>query len=284
MKALRAAVVQCQATADHDAAMAHACAAVGAAAAAGARVVVLPENYSGIASPMRRRAWAFDPERPDEASAIAPLRELAAAHHLIVIAGGTPEHAPDERLFNTAAVITGAGVVARYRKLHLFDADVPGQPPLRESAEVAAGDRAVVCAVPEAVIGLSICYDLRFAELYRELVVAGSEVLVVPAAFTHPSGQAHWEILVRARAIETQCFVLAAAQVGLHGGGRRSWGQSMIVDPWGRILAEAREEDAMVFADLDPEALLTARARIPCGEHRVDPQHLSVTRVDVDDR
>jgi predicted amidohydrolase len=261
--------------------MAHACAAVAAAASAGARLVVLPENYSGIASPARRRAWAFDPEHPDDAAAIAPLRALADAHDLVIVAGGTPEHAPASRLYNTAAVITSKGVVARYRKLHLFDADVPGQPPLRESHEVAPGDRAVACVLPEAVVGLSICYDLRFAELYRALTVAGAEVLVVPAAFTHPTGQAHWEVLVRARAIETQCFVLAAAQAGEHGAGRRSWGHSMIVDPWGRVLAEAGDDDAMVVADLEPEVLVEARARIPCADHRVAADRLAVARIDI---
>lgn len=280
MDPIRAAVVQTCSTADHAACMAAAHAACEDAAAAGATVVVLPENYAGIAAPPVRRRWAFDPDRPAHGTAIAPLCEVSAARGISIVAGGTPEAAPDGRMYNTAIVVATGRVVARYRKLHLFDADVPGQPPLRESTEVAPGDGAVLVRMPGLMLGLSICYDLRFAELYRALVVGGAEVLTVPAAFTYPTGEAHWEVLVRARAIETQCFVLAAAQHGEHGGGRRSWGHSMIVDPWGRVLGEARGGDDVIIADLDPAALHQARARVPCLEHRVDAARLRVEVVD----
>ena len=260
--------------------MASARAACEAAAEAGATLVLLPENYSGIAPASRRRAWAFGPDQPETASALAPLCEISAKHPVWIVAGGTPEAAPDGRLFNTSVVVAQGRVRACYRKIHLFDAKVPGQPPLRESEEVAPGDGAVAVRTPWGVVGLSICYDLRFAELYRGLADAGAEILTVPAAFTYPSGEAHWEILVRARAIETQCFALAAAQHGDHGGGRRSWGHAMIVDPWGRILAQAQHGDAVVLADLSPASLDEARARIPCGQHHVDAQRLRVDVID----
>jgi deaminated glutathione amidase len=278
---IRAAVAQLRATSDHAACMREATAACQTAVDRAATLVVLPENYAGIAPRGAPCTWAFDPARPQEASALAPLCELSARRGISIIAGGTPELAPDGRRFNTAVVLIGGRIVARYRKLHLFDADVPGQPRLRESDEVAAGDGAVLVHTPAAAIGLSICYDLRFAELYRALVDAGAEVLTVPAAFTYPTGEAHWEVLVRARAIETQCFVLAAAQHGEHGGGRRSWGHAMIVDPWGRILAEADGTDAIVVADLAPAVLDQARSVVPCLRHHVDPHRLAVTHVEV---
>jgi predicted amidohydrolase len=280
MDPIRAAVVQAHATADHAACMAAAVLACSAAASRGATLVVLPENYAGIASARARRAWAFDPTDPRAASAVAPLCEASARDGTWIVAGGTPELASDGRLHNTALLIGRGNVLAHYRKIHLFDADVPGQPPLRESAEVAPGDGLVVVQTPAARIGLSICYDLRFAELYRGLADAGAELLTIPAAFTHPTGEAHWEILVRARAIETQCFVLAAAQAGEHGAGRRSWGHAMIVDPWGRILAEAQGDDTLAIADLDPAALVEARRRVPCGQHHVDAAVLRATIVD----
>jgi len=282
MDPIRVAVVQARATDDHGASMAAIAEACAVAATHGARLVVLPENYAGIASARARRAWALQPGAPHAASAVAPLCEASAATGIWIVAGGTPELADDGRMFNTALVIGNGHVCARYRKLHLFDADVPGQPPLRESAETAAGDGAVIVRMPGAMLGLSICYDLRFGELYRGLAAAGAELLAVPAAFTHPTGEAHWEVLLRARAIETQCFVLAAAQHGEHGGGRRSWGHSMIVDPWGRILAEAGASDTCVVADLDPEVLVTARRRVPCGEHHVATDRLQVRIVDPD--
>jgi len=278
---IRAAVAQLRATSDHAACMRDAAAACVAAADRAAALVVLPENYAGIAPRGAPCTWAFDPDRPQDATALAPLCEVSARRGISIIAGGTPELAPGGRRFNTAAVVVGGRVVARYRKLHLFDADVPGQPRLRESDEVAPGDGAVLVRTPAAAIGLSICYDLRFAELYRALVDAGAELLTIPAAFTAPTGEAHWEVLVRARAIETQCFVLAAAQHGEHGSGRRSWGHAMIVDPWGRVLAEAGERDTIVVADLSPAVLEQARAAVPCLRHHVDPRRLAVTRVDV---
>jgi predicted amidohydrolase len=283
MQALDIAAIQMRADDDHPRCMATATAACRTALAAGATWVVLPENYSGIAAAAVRRSWALHGD-PCEASAVAPLLRLTQDYPgACIVAGGTPELADDGRVYNTALVLQVGRVLARYRKLHLFDADPPGQPPLRESDGTAAGDRAVAVRSREAVVGLSICYDLRFAELYASLAAAGAEVLLVPAAFTHPTGLAHWEVLLRARAIETQCFVVAAAQWGEHGAGRRSFGHSMIVDPWGRVLAQQREGDAIVQARLEPAALLDARARIPVAHHRVAHDRLRVALVDATD-
>jgi deaminated glutathione amidase len=276
MQALRVAVVQLSSDRDHPRCMAHATAACAEAIARGATLVILPENYAGIAEGAVRRGWACDPDAPAQASALAPLVELTTRSSARVIAGGTPELADAHRVYNTAFVLGEGRVLARYRKLHLFDADVPGQPRLRESDGTAPGDHAVLTAVPGAMLGLSICYDLRFAELYRALVEAGAELLAIPSAFTRQTGAAHWEPLLRARAIETQCFVLAAAQHGEHGGGRSSHGHAMIVDPWGRVLAESPRGDAVLVADLDPELLVSARTRMPVGAHRVDREKLRV--------
>ncbi|MFO0636754.1 MAG: carbon-nitrogen hydrolase family protein [Nannocystaceae bacterium] len=280
MHTFRAAVLQTNATADHARCMAAVLAGVHEAADRGASLVVLPENYAGIAPAPERLRWAADADAPASCSALAPLLPRTAAGGPVIIAGGTPERAADGRCHNTAFVLAGGRVAARYRKLHLFDADVPGQPPLRESDEVAPGDGAVLVRTPDAAVGLSICYDLRFGELYRALAEAGAEVLAIPAAFTRQSGAAHWDVLVRARAIETQCFVLAAAQHGEHGRGRTSFGHAAIIDPWGRVLAQQLDDsDAVLVAEIDPQALLDARTRIPTARHRLPPGRLAVQTV-----
>jgi predicted amidohydrolase len=276
MRALSAAVVQMSSDRDHARCMAHATAACEDAIARGAELVVLPENYSGIGDAAARRSWACDPAGPENGSALAPLVALTTGTGVRIIAGGTPELADDARCFNTCFVLGQGKAVARYRKLHLFDADVPGQPRLRESDGTVPGDRAVLARLPACALGLSICYDLRFGELYRALVEAGAEVIAIPSAFTKQTGAAHWEPLVRARAIETQCFVLAAAQHGEHGGGRSSHGHAMIVDPWGRIVAEAKNGDEVLIAPLDPQTMLDARTRVPALSHRLDASKLRV--------
>lgn len=280
MRALVAAVVQMSSDPEHARCMAHASAACEEAIARGAELVVLPENFAGIADGRARRAWACDPAAPERSSALAPLVRRTETGGVRIVAGGTPELADDGRVWNTAFVLGEGRVLARYRKLHLFDADVPGQPRLRESDGTAPGDRTVLARLPGCALGLSICYDLRFAELYRALVVAGAEAIAIPSAFTRQTGAAHWEPLVRARAIETQCFVLAAAQHGEHGGGRSSHGHAMIVDPWGRVLAEAEGGDAVLVATLEPEVLAQARARVPSLMHRVEPAKLRTETVE----
>jgi predicted amidohydrolase len=190
-----------------------------------------------------------------------------------VAAGSIAEQAADGRFYNSSPLLDPTGdVVAVYRKIHLFDVDIQGQPPLRESAAFAGGDQLVTHATEDVRIGLSICYDLRFPELYRGLVTLGAEVFLVPSAFTAATGEAHWEVLLRARAIEDQCFVVAPAQWGAWGApeeGRRCFGNSMVVDPWGRVLVRApKEGDGVWFAELDLAELRRVRQTLPALAHR----------------
>jgi len=167
--------------------------------------------------------------------------------------------------------VTPAGAIAaRYDKLHLFDVDLADGESYRESALIEPGAQAVLATTPWATLGLSICYDLRFPQLYRSLAQAGAEVLTVPAAFTKTSGQAHWHVLLRARAIETGCFVLAPCQCGDHGGGHETYGHSLIIDPWGRVLADGGEEVGYITAKIDLAEVAKARAMIPALGHDRD--------------
>ncbi len=222
--------------------------------------------YYGSASRGREIAEPIPGPITDRMAATARERSMWVA------AGSIGERA-GERVHNTATLFDREGeLVARYRKIHLFDVELAGQPPIRESALYSAGDQLVSHQTEEAKLGLSICYDLRFPELYRGLMVLGSEVMLIPSAFTAVTGEAHWEVLLRARAIEDQCFVVAAAQWGPWGppeDGRRCFGTSMIVDPWGRVLAKAPEEgDGVWSADLDLHALREVRATLPALGHR----------------
>jgi predicted amidohydrolase len=197
------------------------------------------------------------------------LAEAARSHQMWVLGGSICELDGD-RVFNTSLLFDPTGeVVARYRKIHLYDVDLPGQRPIRESALFSSGDQLVTHDVGDLRVGLSICYDLRFPELYRGLVVAGSTALAVPSAFQATTGKAHWKPLLRARAIEDQCYVLAAAQWGPPDAGHRTYGHAMIVDPWGTVACEAGEEgDAVLVADLDPAEVRRVRTTLPALGHR----------------
>jgi deaminated glutathione amidase len=175
-----------------------------------------------------------------------------------------------ERLVNRSFLVDDRGEIrARYDKMHLFDVDLPTGESWRESASFQAGEQAVVAASPLGLLGLSICYDLRFSGLYAALSDAGATVLSVPAAFTVPTGEAHWHVLLRTRAIESACFVVAAAQCGEHEDGRATYGHSLVIDPWGRILLDmGAESPALGFADLAMEELVAVRERLPVLEHR----------------
>ena len=234
------------------------------ALAAGADLVVLPENFGGIGHAPGHYAWAFEASNPHGSPALAPLFDLSTKHHAWIVAGGTPERVPDDpqRTYNTSLLLRRGRLVASYRKIHLFDADLPDAR-LREAEHTAAGNTPVIVHTEYGALGLSVCYDLRFPELFRALGAAGAELVVVPSAFTLQTGLAHWEPLLRARAIENQAWVLAAAQWGLHAAGRHSHGHSMIVDPWGTIVAQASEGDGIVLARLDPAVMEHARTRLP---------------------
>ncbi|MFO0744759.1 MAG: carbon-nitrogen hydrolase family protein [Myxococcota bacterium] len=245
---------------------------VGEAARAGATFVTLPENAVYMRTAPDARA-PMQPISGPDAVLVEQLRALAGELCVWLLVGSFPETGPDaSHYFNTSVLIdgtaAGAPVVATYRKLHLFDIDIAGSESQRESDTIARGDDIVVADVRGVPTGLSICYDLRFPRLYQRLVDAGARMLTVPAAFTEFTGKDHWMVLLRARAIETQTFVIASGQSGFHGGKRRTYGKSAIVDPWGIVLATAADGPGFALARLDFAAQDRIRASLPCLQHR----------------
>jgi predicted amidohydrolase len=239
------------------------------ARAGGACLAVLPENFAlmGRSDAARRAIAERDGAGPIQDAIARAARELG----LWIIAGTTPLHVDDDpRPANACLVYDAYGArVARYDKIHLFDVDVPGRDEsYRESANARPGAEPVVVDTPAGRVGLSVCYDVRFPELYRQLVARGAEVLTVPAAFTVPTGQAHWEVLLRARAVENLSFVIAAAQCGRHPNGRDTYGDSLIADFWGRVLARRAQAPGVVLATLDRAAQRTTRTSFPALQHR----------------
>jgi predicted amidohydrolase len=203
-----------------------------------------------------------------ESVPLARLRALAAELGIFLHIGSLAIKLDPARVANRSYLIDPEGAIAaRYDKLHMFDVDLAGGESYRESQHSRAGAKAVLADLPFGRLGLSICYDLRFSQLYRALATAGADFIAVPAAFTKQTGEAHWHVLIRARAIETGAFVLAATQGGLHEDGRATYGHSLIVSPWGEVLAEAGEEPGVIFADIDLAAAAEARARIPSLKH-----------------
>ena len=267
---LVAAAVQMRSGDDRAANEARALALVGQAADRGAQLVGLPEMWEHIGPAASKHAFAS----ALDGRQLAPLRELAARRGIWCLAGSIAELAPDGRLFNTSALLSPQGTIAAaYRKLHLFDVDIPDGARYRESETVAPGQ--VPPPVAEALglkLGLSICYDLRFPELYRKLADARADVLCVPAAFTAYTGRAHWELLLRARAVENQAYAFAPAQVGRIGPSsenRFAWGHACIVDPWGEVLADAGGADeGIALATIDPARLVQVRRDLPSLQHR----------------
>jgi predicted amidohydrolase len=243
------------------------------AARDGARTIVVPECFSFLGPEEGKLAIA---ESLSEGGPIlARMAALAKAHDVELVLGGFWERGPDpDHVFNACVQVAADGSVgAIYRKIHLFDVDLSDGTSLRESDTVSAGEEPVVADTRLGKLGLSVCYDLRFPELYRALVDRGAIALTVPAAFTLHTGKDHWEILLRARAIEQQCYVLAAAQTGHHrqadGSGRRfSWGHAMIVDPWGAVLAQCGEGEGWCVASVDPRYVERVRASLPSLRHR----------------
>lgn len=265
---LTVAAVQlsCQDNVDNN--LAEVRAQVALARARGANLVVLPENFAFMGGGEdKKRALA---ETIGEGPISRALSALAKEHQLSIIGGGMPERSGDpERPFNTLVAYGPAGEeLARYRKVHLFDVDLADGTKLRESDATKAGDEALVVDIAGVPVGLSICYDLRFPELYRRLVDKGARVVVVPAAFTLTTGKDHWHVLLRARAIENQVFVVAAAQWGKHPQGRATYGKSLICDPWGDVIAQAPEGVGLTVATLDFARQDAVRAQLPCLGHR----------------
>lgn len=249
---------------------------VGEAAAAGARLVVLPECFSflGRAEGDKMVAAEVIESGPTHRGPVmAMLAALCTQHHIWIIGGGTPETVPgdDKRAYNTLVVVDPTGrLVTKYRKIHLFDVDIPGGATLKESNSTVAGEDLEVVDIDGVPVGLSICYDLRFPELYRRLVLdLGAQVVVIPAAFTAHTGAAHWHVLMRARAIEDQTWIVAPAQWGKHNEKRESFGHSLIVDPWGVITSERAEGDGVLVQTLDGAAVEKRRTQMPVAGHAV---------------
>jgi predicted amidohydrolase len=237
------------------------------AAAGGAAILFTPE-MSGLLDRDRARAEA-NLHSEEQDPVLAAVCEAAARTGLWVHLGSLAVRGEGGRLANRGFLVDGRGEIrARYDKIHLFDVDLATGESWRESALYRPGERAVVAETPLGPLGLSICYDLRFPDLYRALTDAGATILAIPAAFTVPTGRAHWHILVRARAIEAGVFVAAAAQSGRHEDGRETFGHSLVVDPWGEILLDMGEGQGVGFAELDRARLDEVRSRLPAIAHR----------------
>lgn len=263
-----AAVVQMTSGADVGVNLARAGELIGEAAARGAELAVLPENFALLGEDERDK-FAVAESLDGGGPILTAMREAAARHHLALVLGGFPEKKSDTHVYNTAIHLDRDGVVREvYRKIHLFDVAIPDGASYRESATVAPGDAPVVAATPFGGLGLSVCYDVRFPELYRRLAADGARVLAVPAAFTLHTGRDHWHVLLRARAVENLCFVLAAAQYGRHNAKRVTYGHSCIVDPWGQILAEVGDHEGVAVAELDFAYQDRLRAELPALGHR----------------
>ncbi len=264
---MRIAVLQMTSGIDPAANAATVTRAVADAASGGAVMLFTPE-MSGLVDRDRERAaksvWAEDDD-----PVLAAVRASAAEHHLWVHIGSLMIRRADGKLANRGFVIDDQGAIrARYDKLHLFDVDLPTGESWRESNAYTAGEGAVVVDTPAGALGTTICYDMRFPDLYRALTDAGATILAMPAAFTRPTGAAHWHILLRARAIEGAAFVVAAAQTGVHEDGRATYGHSLVIDPWGEVLLDMGEAPGLGFAEIDPVLQEDVRTRVPALKHR----------------
>jgi len=238
------------------------------AAASGAEAVFLPECFSLMQT--SRQQLRENAERSGDGPIQQAMAEAASLHQIIVFAGSLPINSDDpKRVYNCSMVFTPAGgCVADYCKIHLFDVSLESGEQYLESAYTMAGTKLVNIETAIGNVGLSVCYDLRFPELYRALVTRGANILLVPSAFSPTTGPAHWEPLLRARAIENFCYVVAAAQTGHHPSGRSTYGHSLVVDPWGRVIAEKPEGVGLLMAEIDLKEVDNARRQMPSLEHR----------------
>lgn len=237
------------------------------AAAAGATLIALPETC--VFMERGRKAMQARLTAPQDNSDLKQIAALTAELGVHVLIGSMVLASEDtERAVNRSLLLAPDGTVAAsYDKIHMFDVTLANGETHAESASYQPGERLAVADIGEAKLGLSICYDVRFPTLYRRLAEAGADIISVPSAFTRPTGKAHWHILLRARAIETGCFIIAPAQVGAHENGRETYGHSLIIDPWGQVLAEAGDADDMIMAEIDVSLVEKARAQIPALTH-----------------
>ena len=260
---IRIGIVQLTATQDRDRNLEHARELMARAVDKGASLLALPENFSYMAADNSKVSMGEDLE---SGASVTFLREFAREHSVALVGGTVPLKVNNpNKVANACLVIAPNGdIVARYDKIHMFDVQVDDRDAYVESAYIEAGGEIVVAELFGVPMGITVCYDVRFPELYRTLALSGARVLFVPAAFTVPTGRDHWEVLLRARAIENSCYVAAIGQVGHHYGDRHTYGHSMLIDPWGRIVAEAGGEDPEVLvADVDLAVLEETRVRVP---------------------
>lgn len=265
MRSYLAAAVQMTASSVKEENLAKAETFVRLAVERGATLIVLPEVF----------AWRGP--RAEEPAQVEPipgptserLRELARRHQIYLLAGSFLEKGDGPRSYNTSLLLNPQGdVLAHYRKIHLFDVDILGQVRVKESDTKEPGAAVVASTTPLGVFGLSVCYDLRFPELYRQLAAKGAEVMFVPSAFTFPTGAAHWEPLLRARAIENQTYIIAPNQIGKNAHGYADYGNSMIIDPWGKVIARAPDKECFITAEIDRDYVEKVRKELPCLAHR----------------
>lgn len=260
--AFRASLVQMCSGRDPDRNFAAAGELIREAAAEGADYVLTPEVTNVMEVEREALFAAAEPE--DENRALASFKALAADLSIWLHIGSLAIRKSADKLANRSFLIDPSGAIAaRYDKIHMFDVSLANGEVYSESANYSAGSNAIVAATPWGGLGLTICYDLRFPYLFRALALAGARMIAVPAAFTRPTGEAHWHVLLRARAIETQCYIFAAAQTGTHEHGRKTYGHSLIVSPWGEVLADGGDSPGVITADIDMAKLEEVRARVP---------------------
>jgi len=261
-----AAMIQMRSGLDPAANLAAALKLIHEAKAAGADYVLTPEMTNILAAKREQLFAKIVAEEQD--TTLTTLRDVARKLAIYIHIGSLAIKASPEKAANRSFLIDRRGeVVARYDKIHMFDVDLAGGESYRESDTYRPGELAMIADLPWGRLGLTVCYDLRFPALYRALAEAGASFLAIPSAFTRQTGEAHWHVLQRARAIENGCFVLAAAQGGKHENGRETYGHSLVVDPWGRILAEGGTEPGVVMAQIDPSEIVAARSQIPSLHH-----------------
>ncbi len=269
-ESLQIALVQLRSPDNQAAALAHATPLIREAAAGGAKLILTPEGTNILERSRDKRLAAV--VRQDEDSCVNGLRDLASDLGVWLLIGSAivkGEDPTDQRAANRSILIGPDGaIVATYDKLHVFDVDLPTGERHRESESIRPGEQAVVARTPWGGLGLTVCYDVRFAHLFRALAQAGADMISVPAAFTVPTGMAHWELMLRARAVETGAFVMAPAQGGAHADGRNTWGHSLVVAPWGEVIAKLdHDEPEVLHATLDLDQVARARTAIPQLQH-----------------
>ena len=272
-----AAVIQLCSTPDREENLTEAKKQMTEAVSRGAKLLVLPENFShmGLANPstsLEEKQRLHYREDPENSPSLVFLQQFARQHQVWIVGGSIPLAVDgSNKITNTCFVVDSAGQVqGRYDKIHRFDADLGGETAYRESDLVQAGNAPVCVDTPFGRIGLALCYDLRFPELFRRLSSQGATILTLPSAFTLTTGRDHWEVLLRARAIENFAYVLAPGQSGRHVNGRQTFGHSLVVEPWGHLIAQCPDGAGFCLAELQPHRLEQCRARMPCLHHRVD--------------